>query len=285
MKRLIVNADDFGRSPGAIRGVFDAHHKGIVTSTTVMVNFPDAAAGIEQALSGAPDLGLGLHLNLTSGPPVSSPNQVASLVRGDGQFYHISEWAARFEALDPDDLRREIEAQVARFIRLAGKPPDHLDSHHHASYLHPAALRAMLEIATRFNIPLRQTGLEIPRERAVGTLTGMVAGMEPEFAGRLLGHLAAVIAEGPEPFCPARFESGFYDERATLGDLLVMLTTLPDDSVTELMCHPGYVDEALARSPYNAPREAEIAHLTHAATLECVRSEGIQLMNFGDFTR
>jgi len=72
MKKLIVNADDFGRSPGINRGILDAHLNGIVTSTTVMINYPDAAPGLEQALLKAPDLGIGLHLNLTSGRPVSA---------------------------------------------------------------------------------------------------------------------------------------------------------------------------------------------------------------------
>ena len=78
MKRLIVNADDFGRAPGVNQGILDAHTHGIVTSTTVMINYPDAPAGIERAQADAPDLGLGLHLNLTSGPPISAPEDIAS---------------------------------------------------------------------------------------------------------------------------------------------------------------------------------------------------------------
>ncbi len=58
MKRLIVNADDFGRSPGINRGILETHLRGIVTSTTVMVNFPDAAPGLERALTEAPRLAL-----------------------------------------------------------------------------------------------------------------------------------------------------------------------------------------------------------------------------------
>ena len=92
MKRLIVNADDFGRSPGINRGILEAHLRGIVTSTTVMVNCPAAALGLERALAEAPDLGIGLHITLTAGRPLSPPPaggpervQAARLEESDGK--------------------------------------------------------------------------------------------------------------------------------------------------------------------------------------------------------
>jgi hypothetical protein len=93
MRQLIVNADDFGYSSGVNRGILEAHRQGIVTSTSVMVNQRAAPAGTKQALTDAPDLGLGLHLILTQGRPVLPPGQVPSLVGGDGRFFHIGEWA------------------------------------------------------------------------------------------------------------------------------------------------------------------------------------------------
>ena len=283
MKQLIVNADDFGYSPGINRGILDSHHRGIVTSTTVMVNQPAAPAGIEQALADAPDLGLGLHVTLTKGRPVLPPDQVPSLVDGEGYFFHIRDWSDRLFSFDPDHIRREIEAQVSRFISLAGKPPDHLDSHHHASYLHPAGLETMLEVSRRYNIPMRDGYLHLPFEKALDALSALAITLTEPAARRLAEELPAVLA-GSVPFWPARLETGFYGKRAILGDLLVILTTLPD-GITEIMCHPGYVDDALASSSYQESRESEIACLTHAATLECVKAENIQLITFGDVPR
>ena len=285
MKRLIVNADDFGRSPGINRGILETHLRGIVTSTTVMVNFPDAAPGLERALTEAPRLGLGLHLTLTAGRPVSAPEHVRSLLDEDGRFVHISARPAQMERFDPEHLQREVAAQVDRFVSLTGRPPDHLDSHHHAAYLHPASLRAMLEIAAGYGIPMRNGLLDLPAEQAAATLAGILPGFGPATALPLVERLQAVLAEGPAPFWPARFEAGYYDRTATLGDLLIILTNLPEDSITELMTHPGYVDEVLGSSGYRDKREEEIVHLTHAATRECVRAEGIQLISFGDLTR
>jgi len=285
MKQLIVNADDFGRSPGINRGVLEAHLRGIVTSTTVMVNYPAAAPGLERALAEAPNLGIGLHITLTAGRPVSAPETVRSLLTDAGEFVHISAWPARMNRFEADHLQREIAAQVDRFISLAGRPPDHLDSHHHAAYLHPDGLRAILEIAAGFGIPMRAGMADLPPDTAAAALGRILPGFDADTALPLVERLQAVLATGPAPFWPARFEMGYYDRTATLGDLLLILTTLPDDSITELMCHPGYVDDALGLSGYRDKREEEIVHLTHAATRECVRAEGIQLISFGDLTR
>jgi len=285
MKRLIVNADDFGRSPGINRGILEAHLRGIVTSTTVMVNCPAAALGLERALAEAPDLGIGLHITLTAGRPLSPPETVRSLLADGGEFVHISAWPSRMDQFEPDHLQREIAAQVDRFVSLAGRPPDHLDSHHHAAYLHPDGLRAMLEIAVGFGIPMRAGLADLPLDLATAALARILPEFDADTARPLVERLQAALAEGPAPFWPARLEMGYYDKTATLGDLLLILTTLPEDSVTELMCHPGYVDDELGHSGYRARREEEIVHLTHAATLECVRAEGIQLTSFGDLTR
>lgn len=286
MKKLIVNADDYGRSPGVNRGILHAHHNGIVTSTTVMINYPDAAPGLELALRDAPKLGIGLHLNLTSGKPVSAPEHVPSLVREDGHFHHITTWAQHYDSFEPDHIQREVAAQVARFVELAGRPPDHLDAHHHATYLHPISLEAMLEIARGYGIPLREGLVDSPQDYALQFLTGLIPGMTPEMGTRMLAEGRTVIAAQPQPpFWPARFNRGFYDKTVTLGDLLVILTTLPDEGVTELMCHPGYVDEALGASIYNVQREREIEMLTHPATRECTQYEFIDLITFGDLPR
>lgn len=285
MKKLIVNADDYGRSAGINRGILESHTNGIVTSTTVMVNYPDAAPGIEQALQDAPELGLGLHITLTSGKPVSGPDHVPSLVDDDGRFHHISVWSQHYDGFEAGDLQREIAAQVERFITLAGRPPDHLDSHHHAAYLHPASLEAIIEIARGYNIPLRNSMLDRPTAAVTRWMDGLLPGLSVADATRIVERVKATLADQPEsPFWPARFDMGWYDQTATLADLLVILTNLPDDAITELMSHPGYVDPDFT-SVYAQQREAEVAHLTHPATRECVQFEFIDLITFADIPR
>lgn len=285
MKKLIVNADDFGYAAGVNRGILEAHHNGIVTSTTVMINYPHAAPGLERALQDAPTLGIGLHITLTSGTPVSAPDTVASLLDADGRFHHIDHWPQHYAAFDPDHLRREVEAQVARFIALTGQPPDHLDAHHHAAYLHPAALEALLDSAAEHNIPMRDGMIDGPENEAIRKLGGMFPTMGSDQGRAILAQVRAVLADRPAPFWPARLEMGFFGPTATLGDLLVILTNLPGDGITELMCHPGYLDDDLRHSRYAAQRENEILHLTNPATHECVRFEFLDLINFGAVPR
>src|SRR5262245_24357839 len=87
---LIVNADDYGLSPGLNAGVLAAHREGLVTSTSLMANQPWAA----EAVAAAPDtLGLGLHLNLTAGEPCARAAQVPSLVGADGRFLRLDRLA------------------------------------------------------------------------------------------------------------------------------------------------------------------------------------------------
>ncbi|MBN1680033.1 MAG: ChbG/HpnK family deacetylase [Anaerolineae bacterium] len=291
MKRLIVNADDLGRSPGVNHGILEAHRSGIVTSTTIMINLPDAPAGLERALAEAPDLGVGLHLNLTTGQPVSPLNTVTPLVDSAGRFFPIGQWGPLLDTREPgavaEAFRREITAQVDRFIRLAGKPPDHMDAHNHAVYLHPAALHVTLDIAAQYNLPLRNMVFDGTPGDFVRVVQVFIPDRTEDTARQLVETLQGMMVAAAQSIqLPARFENGFYGQHATLGDLLLILTNLPDDSVTELMCHPGYVDDGLkTNSEYVTQREGELAHLTHAATLECVQSEEIELITFGDVSR
>ena len=79
MKNLIVNADDLGWTDGVNRGIVEAFRHGIVTSASLLANGAAFAGGVEAARS-APGLGVGIHLNLSDGPPVAEPATVASLI-------------------------------------------------------------------------------------------------------------------------------------------------------------------------------------------------------------
>lgn len=118
---LIVNGDDFGMSAGVSRGIVDAHRRGILTSTSLMVDRPCAAeaAGLARELQ---DLSVGLHMEL-EGPAAADP-------------------------------RAAMEKQLRRFEALMGRPPTHLDSHHDV-HRGPEVLPHVLETAERLDIPVR----------------------------------------------------------------------------------------------------------------------------------
>jgi predicted glycoside hydrolase/deacetylase ChbG (UPF0249 family) len=136
---VIVNADDFGQSPGVNRGVVMAHEQGIVTSTSLMVRWPAAAVAGEYARS-HPRLSVGLHLDLTE-----------SACR-DGA------WSIVYQVVPLDDaeqVRAEVTRQVDAFRQLVGRDPTHLDAHQHVHLKEPVR-SSILEIAGRLGVPVRR---------------------------------------------------------------------------------------------------------------------------------
>lgn len=266
-RRLIVNADDLGLSPGTNQGILEAHLNGILTSTTVMINMPAAEAGIRLVQQAAPKLGLGLHLNLTTGRPVLPPDQVPSLVNAIGEFpYNAKDPLEHLDHLNPDEVRAEILAQFERFVQIAGRKPDHLDAHHHALYHFPAGLSVLLELAQTHELPIR---------------AGCAWLTDAEATGPRYEELRQLLAAAPAPCWPG-FEARFYADGATVENLRALLTNLPE-GVTELMCHPAHNDNI--PQSYTAQREVELAVLTDPALPPLLHEQGIERITFGDLKR
>jgi chitin disaccharide deacetylase len=151
-QRLIVNADDFGRSASINQAVVRAHREGILTSASLMVNEPDAAEAIRWAQDN-PKLGVGLHLALVCGRAALAPEKIPNLAGPDGQFSSHPVRAGLRYFFNPDcrrQLRAEIEAQFAKF-HATGLPLDHVNGHLNI-HLHPVVLRILLENAHRWGI-------------------------------------------------------------------------------------------------------------------------------------
>jgi predicted glycoside hydrolase/deacetylase ChbG (UPF0249 family) len=281
-KRLIVNADDFGRSPGVSQGILEAHQKGIVTSTTVMINQP----GIELQLSAAldcPALGIGLHLVFTGLRPVLPPETIPSLVREDGRFFdHHTLWA-RSEVVSTDHLREELTSQVEQFGLLVGRPPDHLDCHHFV-HLYPPFFQVYADLAFRFRLPLR---VPFPPEtdfRLAARSLPFLEGFPPDIVRGMIVTNSACL-KSRQLTHPDRFIPSFFGQKSlTLRTLLPILDTLPPGTC-ELMCHPGYDEPALAASSYRRERETELALLTEPAVQERVKHLGIELATYGALER
>lgn len=246
---LIVNADDFNLTAGVSRGVAEAHQAGIVSSTTVMVNLPGLRESL-QHIRDLPMLGLGLHLNLTFGPPASPAEKVRSLLGSDGWLIRDPAWQLR--AGDPEEMAREWGAQLEAFVTAVGRPPTHLDTHHNI-HAQPPASEIALDLARRFRIPLRPV---TPLVHAAMAAAGLPV------PSRLIGDIAA----GPY---------------WTVTRLLQCLDELAD-GVTELCCHPGRFDEALLVSRYNRQREAELQALIDPAVRQRLRERGVALLTYAD---
>jgi chitin disaccharide deacetylase len=273
---LIVNADDLGISQGVNKGILETHLRGIVTSTTAMINQPDVAAGIQLAKQHAPGLGLGLHITLTRGRPVLPPDQVPSLVRSDGHFYGRAQFSRVSTLFRAQDLRAEIQAQFDRFVQLAGHLPDHIDSHHYAAYLHPVAFEIILDLVARHQLPLRSARnyMNVDIMSRVFTARGYNHTTVKALAESIL---RVYESHQQRPRWPDNTERRFYHEGANLDNLCRILADLPE-GVTELMCHPGYADDL--EDDYHAPRDVERQALTHPRAREIIERRQIKLITF-----
>jgi chitin disaccharide deacetylase len=225
LRLLIVNADDFGYSRGVNRGIAEAHERGIVTSTSLMVNRPAAADAADYG-RGHPELAVGLHVELGRW----------RVQRRPWSFVWSTERLQRVVA-------REITAQLDRFRALIGRDPTHLDSHHHRH--RDESLRLIFEgVARTLDVPLRHFD---PRIR---------------FRGDFYGHDGAGRPD---------------HEAITPAALVAVLETLPA-GVTELCCHPGYLDGL--DSWYRDERVREVETLCNPAVREALERLGIELVSF-----
>jgi predicted glycoside hydrolase/deacetylase ChbG (UPF0249 family) len=244
-RRLIVNADDFGRSPGINRGIIAAHQFGIVTSTTLMVNLPWSAQAAVLAAH-VPNLDIGLHLNFCYGPPLSP--DPGSLLGPDGRLDRdLTRLPERATATDID---REARAQLARFRDLLGRDPTHLDSHQHV-HSWPVAVAPVAALARELGVPARACTVQ-HRD----TL-------------RML-----------DVRCPDAFIIDFYGAaNIDSGTLAAIVTALPSGT-TELMCHPGEDGPELADSSYRRERESELATLCSPDIRTLIEELQIELRGF-----
>jgi predicted glycoside hydrolase/deacetylase ChbG (UPF0249 family) len=275
--RLVVNADDFGLSPAISRGILAAHRDGIVTSTSLLGNVVDLD-GTRALLAQAPKLGVGVHLTLTGGVPVSPAGRVPSLLAPDGQLHargadFITAWVRG--RVSAEDVHRELDAQVGR-IRDAGIAIDHLDTHHHLGFL-PVVGRAVEEAARRHGIAGIRSAVERPTLAWVTEpKRGLEAGLLTGLAWLTRRQLGA-RRHGPQSW--GYVEAGRLDEIRIL-EILGRLTGGPH----ELICHPGEDDPDGHRveEPGRYDRPGELTSLTSEKVRRALGQRAITLCRWGD---
>ena len=213
-RELIVNADDFGRSPATNDGIARAHEHGIVTSASLMVRWPAAQAAADYARL-HPALGLGLHVDLSE------------------WAYRNGEWTVVY---DRGPANVEIDAQLAIFGELCGRDPTHLDSHQHVHRSEPVA-SLLGERAAALGVPLRQAG----PIGYCGDFHGQSGrgypypeGIECDALVAIIQSLPAGVTElGCHPGLDAELDSSYRDER------LVEVQTLCDPRVAAAVRRAG----------------------------------------------
>ena len=287
-KRLIVNADDIGISRRVTDAILDCHARGIVTSTTLMANMPATEYACEKAAD-HPGLGVGLHLNLTEGRPLSPVSDVPDLVGDDGAFRPLLEQIGQLwvGARVADQVERELTRQVERALEL-GIRPTHFDSHHGVQK-RPLVRRALLRIGERFGIRAARThrGRNWAASAAPWSVRADCAWRNLRALHRdamvLWNHFALRRGGMRTPerkLSPSLLRPGGEGRRA---QLLAAIDALPPGT-TEMLVHPGYHPDPELDDPpgYWKEREEDRELAMDPAIREAIRRADVELVHFGD---
>jgi len=292
VKNLIVNADDLGWTEGVNRGILETFHNGIVTSTSLLANGAAFAGGVEAARS-APGLGVGVHLNLSDGPPVADRETITTLLTYDGEFAGGPENLLLRRArggLSLFEVETEWDAQIQK-IRDAGIEPTHLDGHKHVHML-PGLFEIALKLAKGHGIGAVRVSLEASSLRAAlssGADQHAAVVLKQGVQARGLKLLARDAREQAEAagISTADYFCGIAQTgELTLKGVEQFVKCLPEGT-TELMCHPGYADAALQKTPTRLQdsRQTELRILTDTGIRNLVASLGIRLIDYGFVTQ
>ncbi len=225
------------------------------------MNSPHSAESLAEVWQHAPDLGVGVHLVLTRGKPLLPADEVSTLVDDRGNFYKFHQFASRITELNLNEVCAEWRAQIEAFI-AKGRRPDHLDSHHHASYASQSLLAVMLELAREYNLPIRYP---------VNPMGNMPVD----------GSFMRILDQSPVR-SPQSCITSFYGDEVNTENLVEIISSLPEGT-SELMCHPGYADrELMESSSYNTARELELQILVSPEIKTSAEKNRIKLCRFSD---
>lgn len=285
MRRLVVNADDFGLSSGVNRAIVKAHADGVVTSATLMAN--GAAFCEVQALSKqSPKLSIGCHVLLIDGKPLLPAPEVRSLTQS-GRFRDgLRTFATRALTgqLDSTEIAAEAKAQI-RKLQVAGVFVSHFDTHKH-THMFPKVLHPLLQAAAECGVravrnpfgprlPLRLP--ELLRRPNLWTRWAEVRVLRT-FAGAFQNTIQ---------------REGFVTTDGTLGieitgtmdaKLFTAVATSVPEGTWELVCHPGYNDSDLqtVNTRLRESREIELRVLSSPRTREILARQGVELISYRD---
>ena len=283
--RLIINADDFGLTAGVNRAIAELHQAGVLTSTTLMATgaaFYDAVA----VAHANPTLGVGCHIILTDGIPVSHPQSIPTLLGADGKTFRPSVvdfiQALLRGTIRDDDIEREAVAQVQKLQR-AGIDVTHIDTHKH-THLFPRVVRPLLHLAERCSIGAIRHPFEQSWSLALGhgnrtrrILVKVLRGLKTQFERQLQIRNARVHTTDGTIGISATGQ--LYGQ--TLREIL---HAIPAEGTFELCCHPGYNDSDLDRitTRLRAHRDVERQALLTEVAAIALQPNAPHLINYGN---
>lgn len=281
MKLLVVNADDFGLDPAVNAAVAKGHTQGILTSASLIVNglyFDEAIAFARSH----PQLGVGIHLCLVDGRPISAGPEITALVDGQGNLprspFDLSRMLRRDDRV-ATAVEVELRAQIQKFLS-SGLKPTHFDSHMH-THMHPRVLPIVTKLALEYGIAYVRAPVE-PLGRSLRC--------NAERLARKLARWLVFSSLGARSKRVLR-QAGLHTADQSIGVLdaghvtepfmTAYLPLLPD-GLTEIFMHPAAeAFPALATTQHGYENVAELAALCSSRVRDLIDKSGIRLTNFG----
>jgi chitin disaccharide deacetylase len=284
MKTLIVNADDFGYTPGVNAGIIRAFREGILTSTTIMANgpaFDDAVARTRQC----PEIDVGCHLVLVGGKSVAPPEEIPSLAKRNGDLpATLFELVCRLWSglVQEAEIEHEFRAQIERVI-AAGITPSHLDTHKH-THAHPSVMNALFRVASDFKILRVRMPFENASARSAPAPSSGNSSITQRILASAVGMSAPAFRRGLKEYnlrAPQHFFGAVLTGHLKSAALKHLIETLPEGT-SEIMCHPGVCDAELEQSStrLKKQREVELDALTDPAILQVIEEQKVNLVPY-----
>jgi chitin disaccharide deacetylase len=267
LKRLVVNADDFGFAHDVNAGIIASHTEGILTATTLMANGSAFADGVRLAQEN-PELDVGVHLVLVGGNSLLTGLPLPSSVN---ELLHAM---MRRRIRPYDELKPQIERIVAAGIR-----PKHLDTHKH-THLMPPVLSAVARLSEEYGIRWVRRPFDFPLSGggsapwSVRLLSRCMNGLRMQFH-RALSNRGCLVTD---------YFAGFQmTGRFRTAELVALIRSLPE-GITEFMCHPGRCTDELRamRTRLKESREQEMKALVAPDVRQALVESGVELVRYRD---
>ncbi|MGB9858158.1 MAG: carbohydrate deacetylase [Dictyoglomaceae bacterium] len=286
-KKIIINADGFGFTPGINKGIIETINNGIVTSTSCVVNFPyiEEVSIIKNEFK---KISIGIHFNLSVGKPISPPSKVSTLIDENGEF-----WGDLFPRkllsgkIKYSEMIRELDAQVKVLIDL-GVMPTHWDGHQN-KHLYFQFFFAAMSVAEKYKIFRMRTHrryifLLNPQNRKGRMLKYYITNPH-RFVSHSYSRFLMKLAQYRGFKMADRLITPAYADESKkflLSTWLTLLEYLPD-GINEIYCHPGFTDEILKKyAKYVSEREEEVKVLTSHELRRIIIENNIELISFKD---
>lgn len=284
VRRLIINADDFGFTSGVNRAILEAHTRGVVTSSTLMAGGKAFEEAVRMAKA-TPKLSVGCHVVLIDGTPVSTA-EAPSLTSGGVFRDGLKSFVARALAgrMNAEEIATEASAQIRR-VQSAGISVSHIDTHKH-THIFPQILKPVLRAARGCGVKAVRNPFGPRRPFRSSELLARPSLWTRYAEVRVLRRFAGKFREAVK-------QEGFATPDGTLGievtgtldeTLFEAIANIIPDGTWEFVCHPGYndADLAAANTRLRESREAELRVLTLPAAREILARRAIQLISYRD---